>query len=151
MREIMFEDKDANDNANANANKAGVYFFDGEKVMNQCTEYDDYGTISKEFKFISGFHINYWSNPMECVAKYVNVDNLESQFYWHYETCLATIDIDLLNLREELMNNKEGNTHPFVYKNEKYLLVGNGREILNGDKNCRGAVWVGPTEEVPAA
>ena len=32
MREIMFEDKDANDNANANANKAGVYFFDGEKL-----------------------------------------------------------------------------------------------------------------------
>jgi hypothetical protein len=38
----------------------GLYFFDGARLISQCTDYDDYGTVPKKFGIITEFPPGYW-------------------------------------------------------------------------------------------
>lgn len=43
---------------------SGMYFFNGKTIIEPCVEYDDYGTVPKEFKLLSEFPPGYWDLPI---------------------------------------------------------------------------------------
>lgn len=51
----------------------GVWFWDGEKIIEKNTEYDDYGSPPKEFTAIDQFPPDYWSTT------HIG----DKHFYWH--------------------------------------------------------------------
>ncbi|HNM01536.1 MAG TPA: kelch repeat-containing protein [Leptospiraceae bacterium] len=58
----------------------GIQFYDGHTLVPVFKEYDDYGSLSAEFKMFREFHPRYWNE--------LNVDDRfapgkKSQFYWH--------------------------------------------------------------------
>lgn len=71
----------------------GIWFFDGEGIIYQYYELDDYGTPPIEFELITEFPPGYWDQEEEenNLAKvnqwYVTG---ESQFYWHQGSCVLS-------------------------------------------------------------
>lgn len=105
----------------------GVYFWDGTDVIDQCYEFDDYGSVSKEFLAITEFHPHYWDNDkME-----VNNDYEEgsSQFCWHIDETVVYLDLTEINGAFDMpvaTKKYEGITEyalKFTHNSEEYLLV----------------------------
>ncbi len=73
----------------------GIYMWNGNDIIRQNTEYDDYGSPAKEFKVITQFPPNYWERPYSTK----NVDNSyvpdvsQSKFYWHSYNPPLIIDL----------------------------------------------------------
>lgn len=86
----------------------GVFFFDGKKVIDQDTSWDDYGSVPIDFKLITEFLPGNWDHSnLKINAKYVKTSSSldESKFYWHSESVPCTVDLELSGLRAEVKNN----------------------------------------------
>lgn len=77
----------------------GVYMWNGKEIIRQNTEYDDYGSPSKEFKVITQFPPDYWSTPRSSQSNliidnsYVGTD-FNGRFYWHIENPPLLLDLN---------------------------------------------------------
>ena len=52
------------DDCNYGYRSAGMYFFDGVRILPPCSEYDDYGLVPTEFPLIVEFPPGYWDLPL---------------------------------------------------------------------------------------
>lgn len=71
----------------------GIQFYDGNTLVPVFKEYDEYGSISAEFKMFKEFHPRYWNE--------LNLDDRfapgrKSQFYWHSNGVCQIIDKKIL-------------------------------------------------------
>lgn len=105
-------------------------------IVKQCTDYDDYGTVPRNFYAITRFPIGYYdlyfenleSSPVFVNKKYCDADN---QAYWHIEPCLMPLDkaklkLDILTPDEvfELTVNNISLYHTIItYRKTNYLLA----------------------------
>jgi hypothetical protein len=117
----------------------GILFFDGEKLITQCTDYDDYGTPPIEFEVITEFPPDYFKkpyrpknpngHPLTVISDYVwNERPHISEFYWHSDECYMPLNILKLGLTkkiEDVLSNKLDRDRfvYFTYKNLKVLLI----------------------------
>ena len=102
----------------------GIRFFNGEKIIDQNTTIDDYGSPPIEFKVISEFSVGYWTygpygSKEDHKAAYVNNDfeDGESEFYWHCDNPSHAIDLKALgidNLVDDLCSVTNGNYYIVV-------------------------------------
>lgn len=86
----------------------GILFFDGEKLIHQCTDYDDYGTPPIEFEILTEFPPDYYKKSfrekelsMKVVKDYVGPKH-NTEFYWHSDYCMMPLNIQKLGLRENI-------------------------------------------------
>ncbi len=71
----------------------GIQFYDGNTLVPVFTGYDEYGSISAEFRMFKEFHPRYWNE--------LNLDDRfapgkKSQFYWHSNGVCQIIDKKIL-------------------------------------------------------
>lgn len=93
-----------------------VWFFDGNQVIGQYYEIDDYGTPPLEFKLVTEFPPGYWDGDWErdCGNAFnappVNrwFINDDSKFYWHDERVKSPIGSELVeDLLHKIHHNLE--------------------------------------------
>ena len=108
----------------------GVWMWDGKNIIEQNTDWDDYGSPSKEFKIITEFPPGYWDRVYGeenglTVKKWCRID-AESQFYWHSDYPPCALDAWELGLDKM----------PVIAKDDYYItFMHNGVEYkLNLDK-----------------
>jgi hypothetical protein len=83
----------------------GVYMWDGKKVIEQNTSWDDYGSPSEEFKVVTEFPPGYWDKTMGelktqsglNIKKWCRIE-ADSQFYWHSDYPPVALDAKKLDL-----------------------------------------------------
>ncbi len=111
----------------------GIMFFDGEKLIEQCTNYDSYGTPPIEFEIITEFPPEYFTRPyvsitnLHVVNDYVCSKNSISKFYWHCDMCYMALNIKKLGLIDKIslaLNNTIDRDRyiQFTYKGITVLL-----------------------------
>lgn len=112
----------------------GIVFFDGEKLINQCTKYDDYGSLPIEFGVITEFPPDYFKKAymatkpsLPVINDYVSPKD-KSEFYWHSNECTMALHIKELKIAEKikmvLQNTIDKDRYVFfTYNKLKVLLI----------------------------
>lgn len=119
----------------------GVYFYDGENVISQYHEWDDYGSVPIEFKVITEFPLHYWDNLYEntlLINKDYSPDS-QSEFYWHTEDTIVCIDLSQM---DEVKEPIQDNTYEYLntiiqitHNNVPYIILMNDKHLLNNIKS----------------
>ena len=108
----------------------GVYFYDGEQLIDQRRDYDDYGSPPHIFKIIEDFPPDYWDNPI-VNNHFVNSDD-ESQFYWHSTSAVSEIDLSDYDIKISDNNDKYIKKEiTFEYEGCKYIY------LFSGEFDCK--------------
>ena len=118
----------------------GIYMWDGKKVIEQNTDWDDYGSPSTEFRLITEFPPGYWDqwygrNEHLPVKKWCRID-AESQFYWHSNEPPCAMDTDLLKKCPILTkDNVDVYWTTFMHEGKEYKLNISDLEFFQSQKD----------------
>lgn len=133
----------------------GVYFYDGEKIINQSDKYDDYGNPPLSFRICTEFMPGYWDMNLDTESGWDNfidhcdkVDEVDlPQWHSSEESAYTALDkkIILDNLKKSveftyntgLKGDKGKKVKGFYFNTEmgKFLYVYQSPIDLNGDND----------------
>lgn len=116
----------------------GVFMWDGEKVIDQNTEYDDYGSPAKCFSYPE-FPLDYWDQHWDTMCKneptltekvYGHSDSkLRSKFYWHSD--LVPIFLNLKKFVNDLRASYKKYDEEYYYvKFDNINSINEGKGLL---------------------
>ncbi len=121
----------------------GVNMYDGEKVIDQNYEWDDYGSPSTKFKVITEFPPTYWDARLGIKNSLPTINwekDSTSSFYWHSDSPPLAVDVVKLGLRDIVNKAIE-----VSYNDQIYIIIPRDLEhfkktIHNEDVTC--LYWV---------
>lgn len=101
-----------------------VWFFDGNQVIGQYYEIDDYGTPPLEFKLVTEFPPGYWDGDWEWdLGNAFNAPPVnrwfirdDSKFYWHHERVKSPIGSELVeDILHKIRHNLECKNLSYIH------------------------------------
>ena len=103
----------------------GIYMWNGKKVIERNTDWDDYGSPSTEFRIITEFPPGYWDQCFgsdEClpVKNWCRID-AESQFYWHSDYPECALNTSLLK-KCPILTKDDNYWITFIHDSTEYTL-----------------------------